>query len=106
MVRRWARADQIKLTDVPTTKSVLGLAKALQRPPVEIVLAAAEATGIDIRRSETSTFARRLPPGIDDLPPQITENLHRHLWDLYHWLITTDIPDEQPDSDSASRRWT
>jgi hypothetical protein len=47
-----------------------------------VLLAAAEAAGIDVTDPSTGTFAGRLPTHVDDLPEAVQKSLLHHIWTL------------------------
>ena len=81
MLSRWADGDR-PLQKLPDPKNIVALAQGLRRPVLQVLIAAAQSAGMDVTESEATEFARRLPPHIDQLPDELTEELHRHIWTL------------------------
>ncbi len=79
-VGKWANPRYNSLDKLPLPKSINGLAAAIQRPPLQVLLAAAQAAGIDVSDPTEGEFAHRLPPAIGQLPDDVAEALLRLLW--------------------------
>ncbi|NUS74058.1 MAG: hypothetical protein HOQ05_11695 [Corynebacteriales bacterium] len=82
MAHRWANANIHHLDKLPEPKSILGLARALKLPPLQVLLAAADAAGVDTTDPASSDFARKLPPNIDDIPGEVLADVLALLWTL------------------------
>ena len=81
-VGKWASETEERLDGIPLPPSIAGLAQALHVSQLRVLLAAAEAAGIDVTDPNSSVFAGRLPAEIDDLPEVVQESLLRHIWTL------------------------
>ncbi len=81
-VWKWANKKHTKLDEIPRPRSILALAQALNVPPLRVLLAAAEAAGIDVSNADTSQFAKQLPARVDELPPDERELILRLIWTL------------------------
>lgn len=65
LISKWMAATT--LSEIPQPRSLLGLARALQLPPIRVIIAAGQAAGMDLNDPYQSTFAGKLPPAIDQL---------------------------------------
>jgi hypothetical protein len=81
-VGKWASETEERLDGIPQPPSIAGLAQALQVSQLRVLLAAAEAAGIDVNDPRSGVFAGRLPAEIDELPEAVQESLLRHIWTL------------------------
>lgn len=81
-VRNWANTKAQRLDHFPESKSIRGLAAALGVTELQVLLAAADAAGIDINTGGRTNFASRLPPDVENLSSDVQEQLLRLLWAL------------------------
>jgi hypothetical protein len=80
-VGKWA-SDEERLDGIPQPPSIAGFAQALNVSQLRVLLAAAEAAGIEVTDPGSGFFAGRLPVEIDDLPEVVQESLLHHIWTL------------------------
>lgn len=81
-VGKWASETEERLDGIPQPPSIAGLAQALHVSQLRVLLAAAQAAGIDVTDPSTGVFAGRLPAQVDDLPQDVQESLLHHIWAL------------------------
>lgn len=81
-VGKWASETEERLDGIPQPPSIAGLAQALHVSQLRVLLAAAEAAGIDVTDPSSGVFAGRLPVEIDDLSEAVQDSLLRHIWTL------------------------
>jgi hypothetical protein len=91
-VGKWASETEERLDGIPQPASIAGLAHALRVSQLRVLLAAAEAAGIDITDTSSGAFAGRLPTHVDDLPQAVQESLLHHIWTLIT-TTETNLPD-------------
>jgi len=88
-VGKWASETEERLDGIPQPPSIAGLAQALHVSQLRVLLAAAEAAGIDVTDPNSGAFAGRLPAQVDDLPETVQESLLRHIWTLINTAENT-----------------
>jgi hypothetical protein len=88
-VGKWASETEERLDGIPQPPSIAGLAQALQVSQLRVLLAAAEAAGIDVADPSSGVFAGRLPAHVDDLPEAVQQSLLRHIWALINTTENT-----------------
>lgn len=80
LLGKWLGAHT--LDGLPRVSSINGLATALELPPVRVLLAAAQAAGLDITDPVASDLAAQLPTHVDELEPESRELLLKTAWQL------------------------
>jgi hypothetical protein len=73
-VGRWANPRLERLDRIPTPEGILGLAKALNMPPLKVLLAAAESAGVDVSDPDRELLGR-VPHSVTDLPLKLQEQV-------------------------------
>lgn len=68
-VATWAKSID-RLDALPRPKNIIGLAQALGVPPLTVLLAAAEAAGINVSEPERRRLAERIPADADRISPE------------------------------------
>lgn len=89
-VGKWANEKTSRLIEIPHPDSIRGLARGLNVQPWRVLVAAAQAAGITIDDIGQTKFANELPPGVDNLPPEIRYFLKRLIWALTNTITPED----------------
>lgn len=66
-VGKWANDSAERLAVIPEPSSIMGLARALDVPPMTVLIAAAGAAGIDLSSPADGRFIHQLPQDVSRL---------------------------------------